>query len=117
MKKLTAFITLLFVLAITPVLLADKHSKEEVSGLIKEVETLLDSSKSEGAETYAPKEISKVEDLLKEAKKQLDDNERDIAFFIISKAKAYFVLIGAKKELLDSEAELKSATELRKGAE
>jgi hypothetical protein len=117
MKKINLIAIIIFLFATTSVLLADKHSKKEVADLITEVETRLDAAKSEGAENYAGKEVSRIEDLLKDAKKQLDDNERDIAFYMIGRAKSYFKLIDARKELLDAETELKSAQELKKASE
>lgn len=92
---------------------ADRYPTSEVQKLIKETEEKLESVKSEGAESYAPKEVTRIEDYIKEAKKQLEENERDIAYYEINKAMAFFKLISAKKELLDAETSLKNIQDIK----
>ena len=116
MHKNRLIIIIIFVICfafIGTALMADKHSEEEVKVLIKDIENKLGTIKEEGAENYAGKEISKIEQFIKNAKKYLDDGDEDPAFFEISKGKAYFKLIEAKKELLNAETELKN-TQARK---
>lgn len=103
---ITIILIFCFVFAST-LAFADDHSEEEVLKQIKKVEKMLTSAKDEGALFYASKEISKIEEFIKNSKTQLEEGEEDFAYYEIKKAKAYFKLVNAKKELIDAENDLK----------
>ena len=109
MIALRAFIIFILLLVINNVALADKHSKREVKALINEVETRLDLIRAEGAQNYAERAVSQIERYIKNAKKLLEDGDEDLAFYEISKGRAYFKLIEAQKELMSAEIELQNA--------
>lgn len=113
-QSCTILVIIIFCITITSTAVyADDHSEEEVLKLIKKIETMLDSSKEEGAENYAGKEVSKIEQFIKYSKTQLEDGEEDFAFYEIKKAEAYFKLIEAKKELMNAENDLKNARAMK----
>ncbi len=97
-----------------PVLLADKYSEKDVKKVIDEVNTKLNVLIEDGAEFYAAREISKIDEFRKKALKNLAGDERDMAYYEIMKAKAYFRLIEAKKYLKQAEMEYENAQSTKK---
>ncbi len=111
MRRTTVIISAIifcFSLAVTA-LLADDHSKKEVTDNIKKVEQNLDKLNDSGADKYAAKELSAIENYIKKAKAFLDDGDIDEAWYEIGKAEAYFKLIDAKKEYTAVEKQLKGS--------
>jgi hypothetical protein len=100
--------TFLCFILISPPVFSDKYSKKEIMTLINDVEKKLDEIKGDGAENYAAKEVAKIERYVENAKKLLDEGDEDLAFYELSKGKAYFKLIEAKKDLMIAEIELKN---------
>lgn len=109
MKRTIAIIAVLtfcFLLSAS-MLMADDHSENEVKKLIKKVEQSLDKYNEAGADKFAGKELSTIEQYIKKAKAFLDEGDTDEAWYEIGKADAYFKLIDAKKDLLAAEKEYK----------
>ena len=115
MKNRTAIllITLLCFVFFSAPVSADKHSEKEVKELIRDVESKLDIVKQVGAENYAEREISKIEEYIQNAKRYLIEDEEDLAFYEIKKGKAYFKLIKVKFDKLQAESELKNVRSIR----
>jgi hypothetical protein len=109
MIALRAFVIFLLLFAMNGVVFADKHSQREVKALINEVETKLDLIRAEGAQNYAERAVSQIDRYIRNAKKLLDDGDEDLAFYEISKGRAYFKLIEAKKELMIARIKLQNA--------
>ena len=86
---------------------ADKYSESEVGALIKKVEGKLDAI-SDSDSIKMGREISRIEIYIKNAKRLLDDNDRDEAWYEIGKADAYFMLLNAKKKFFAADNELKN---------
>jgi hypothetical protein len=109
MKILSLLVSLLIIFSFTTDIFADKRSQKEVTDMVKETETKLEAVIDEGAELYAAAETAAMQDYINKAKKFLDEGERDLAFYEISKAKAYIRLIKAQRDLMDADSELTNA--------
>ena len=108
-KIIKIFLTIAIVLFVGTKLFADTHSKNNVIKLIQTLEEKIDSLKSGGAEIYAGKEISFIEQYLKNAKMELYEEKIDLAYYEVNKGKAYLKLIKAKKDMMEADNNLKNA--------
>ena len=115
MKRIIYFliVSMLTVSFLSGVAMADDHSKSQVNRIIAKVVSKLDKIRDHNGDSYAGREIGKIESYVKSAKMQLDDGEEDLAFYEIEKAKSYFDLIAAKKEFAETQ-KLFNASKRRK---
>lgn len=94
-----------------PIQAPEKITLKMAQKEVNEAQEELEKERLEKLADYAPQEFVKAEQLVKEARTQINEENEEPAYYAAAKAKAYLRLARAKKELEVTRNQQKSLSE------